>query len=162
MHVAEHEKRCTEMLGEPFAEVHQFLEQFFIKYNMSPIHRMLLHHRLGVAVVGLEFGSDAKEAARIHIRDDLGGVLPTGPEWFLTQNNYLPSSVQEDFLEADMRALLGYVPDFNVNWVVSENSILLKCQCGYQGPPPNGFKECPWCKVPKTERFANLVQMLRR
>ncbi|TVM14023.1 hypothetical protein DPQ33_17985 [Oceanidesulfovibrio indonesiensis] len=158
MRIEEHAKRCEQELGKPFTEVHCFLDQFAMKYNMSMAHRMILHHRLGVEVVGLEFGPEAKEAAKLHIRDDLWGLLPTGPEWFLAQDNYLPTSGQEDSMEEDIKNLLGYAPDFNLCWVTDWHAPSFKCSCGYKGPTPNGAKQCPWCDMPKTERFSMLLQ----
>jgi hypothetical protein len=161
MRIAEHEKHCKQELGKPFTNVHRFLDQFASKYNMSMAHRMILHHRLGVEAAGLEFGSDAKEAAKLHVRDDLRGLLPAGPEWFLAQEIFLPTSGQEDSMEADMRGLLGYAPDFNLNWVTNWLAPMFKCPCGFQGPTPDGVKQCPWCAIPKTERFSMLLQKLQ-
>ncbi len=138
MRIAEHAKHCEEVLGKPYTEVHVFLDQSALKYNMRFTHRMILHHRLGVEIVGLELGPDAKEAARLHIRDDLWGHLPLSPEWFVAQENYLPTSGQEDSMEDDLKTLLGYAPDFNLNWVIDWHAPLFKCSCGFQGPTPNG------------------------
>ena len=121
---------------------------------------MILHHRLGVEVVGLEFGPEAKEAARLHIRDDLRGLLPTGPEWFLAQEVFLPKAGHEDSIKADMLALLGYAPDFSRTWLTDWHVPMFKCSCGFKGPTPDDVKQCPWCAVPKTERFAMVASII--
>lgn len=92
---------------KPFTEVHKFLDQFARKYGMSLAHRLVLHHRLGMEFVRLLMGPEAREAAKLHIVDDVRR-LPAGPEWFLKLPAYLPTSGQEDTLEADMLVYLGY------------------------------------------------------
>jgi len=161
MRISQHETHCKQELGKPFTKVHRFLDQFASKYCLSMAHRMILHHRLGVEVVGLEFGPEAKEAARLHIRDDLRGLLPTGPEWFLAQEVFLPKAGHEDSIKADMLALLGYAPDFSRTWLTDWHAPMFKCSCGFKGPTPDDVKQCPWCAVPKTERFAMLVRNLQ-
>lgn len=160
MRISEHEKRCRQELGKPFTKVHRFLDQFATKYNMRMAHRMILHHRLGVEVVGQEFGPEAIAAARLHIRDDLWGLLPTGPEWFLAQEVFRPVSGQEDSIEADMWTLLGYAPDLSRTWMTDWHAPMFKCPCGFQGPTPDGVHQCPWCAITKTERFVMLLRQL--
>jgi len=133
MHIKEHEAHCEKELGKPFTEVHIFLDQFAIKYNMNLVHRTILHHHLGVALVGLLMGQEATGAAKLHVVDDVH-QLPVGPEWFLRLPAYMPHSGQEDSLEADMQALLGYAPNFNAAWVLAESlnalaAILALCGC---------------------------------
>lgn len=157
MHITEHEEHCIKEFGKPFTEVHQFLDQFARKYGMSLAHRLVLHHRLGMELVGVLMGPDAREAAKLHILDDVRR-LPAGPEWFLKLPAYQPTSGQEDALESDLLAMVGYAPDFNATW--ARMSRTLKCGCGYPGPMQTTREgghdsdfRCPWCAAKKTERF---------
>jgi len=162
----EHEQDCIKELGAPFSEVHSFLDQFAQKYSLGVVHRMVLHHGLGIALVGLLMGDKARIAARLHVLADVRHIS-AGPEWFLTLPAYLPTSGQEDALESDMRALLGYAPDFYAAWATISPG--LKCECGYPGPMQTLLEagsgqnwRCPWCAAEKTERFETLRKMLKR
>ena len=55
-------------------EVHEFLDQYYTEYGID--HRLILHHKLGIALVGKTFGHDAMAIAEAHIRSDWGGSLP--------------------------------------------------------------------------------------
>src|SRR5574341_1013170 len=59
-------------------EVHEFLDQFFALYRID--HRVILHHKIGMRLVGLKFGTDAIPIAEKHIRDDWNGEIPEGPD----------------------------------------------------------------------------------
>lgn len=67
----EHEKECRQMLGEPFTEVHKYLDQFAGKPECGMRHRSKLHHEAGIELVRKQFGDRAAEAARLHIESDL-------------------------------------------------------------------------------------------
>ena len=55
-------------------EIHEFLDQYYTKYSID--HRLILHHKLGIALIGKLFGSEAMSIAESHIRSDWGGALP--------------------------------------------------------------------------------------
>jgi len=74
-----HEDQCRKILGEPFTEVHQFLDQ----YNdpvahpfTAHLHRRRLHHLTGLQLVAQRFGGLAFLAACLHILEDCLGYLP--------------------------------------------------------------------------------------
>lgn len=71
----EHCADCVRELGEPFEEVHQWLDGLFkvLRYK----HRSARHHTQGVEAVRAMFGDRAAKAAEIHIRRDYNGGLPT-------------------------------------------------------------------------------------
>ena len=152
MHLRDHEGHCIEELGAPFTEVHEFLDQFACKYHVTLPHRMILHHRLGVELVGVLMGLESRAAARLHVVDDVRRI-PTGPEWFLRLPGYMPLQGQEVALRADMLAMLGHSPDLSATWTrMTQN---LKCACGYPGPMlktrnagQDWEYQCPWCQSP--------------
>lgn len=57
--------------------IHLFLDQFFKEYRED--HRVILHHKKGIELVGKLYGYDAMVIAENHIRDDWEGGLPNGP-----------------------------------------------------------------------------------
>ncbi len=69
MKFEEHCFDCQQHLGEPFPQVHKWLDEFFIK--LGPKHRRLRHHQAGVDEVHRKWGARAAEAARLHIKADL-------------------------------------------------------------------------------------------
>jgi hypothetical protein len=69
MHRTDHEAKITQLFGEPWTDVHVWLDQYF--GNFGPIHRRLLHHQLGVELAVKLFGEGARGPAEQHIRDDL-------------------------------------------------------------------------------------------
>ena len=151
MHKAEHEERCIKVLGKPFSEVHTFLDQFFRTYGGLP-HRLILHHRLGIELIGVMMGPDAALAAKQHVLDDMGR-LPAGPEEHMGRHEYMPSRYEFDVIRADMERMLGYVPDFPASYEKLNRN--LKCSCGYPGPMIRFRKfeqdwqfTCPWCQSP--------------
>jgi hypothetical protein len=77
--LAEHEKQCQKLLGQPFTKIHEFLDQ----YNQpdehpftSLEHRRHFHHFEGIAMVAERFGSWAIIPAAIHILEDCLGYIP--------------------------------------------------------------------------------------
>lgn len=67
----EHMLRCQIILGEPFREVHLWLDEFFGKPPWGTRHRHLRHHLEGIELVRQKWGDKAAEAAKVHIRQDL-------------------------------------------------------------------------------------------
>ena len=68
------EQHCAEtaaLLGEPFDEVHLWLDEFAGKPPHGMRHRKLRHHLAGIAEVRKLWGDQAAEAARKHIISDL-------------------------------------------------------------------------------------------
>jgi len=76
-----HEKDCMELLGEPFTEVHRWLDEFAKEYPIEKFeerHRFFRHNKEGVEEVRKMWGDKAAEAARLHIaRDDFGYIPKT-------------------------------------------------------------------------------------
>ena len=64
----EHSEVCEKKFGQPFLEVHQFLDQY-AKY-LGARHRKILHNDLGLELVGIMFGPLALKAAYQHLVDD--------------------------------------------------------------------------------------------
>ena len=69
---------CRNALGEDFAEVHRWLDEFYP--TMGPRHRSVRHHTAGVEEVRRLWGDRAVQAAEIHIRADHRGRIPTEQE----------------------------------------------------------------------------------
>lgn len=67
----DHCKRCEEILGKPYAEVHKWLDELFHIPQFGPWHRCVRHNLEGVAHVKEMWGDEAAEAAKIHIMDDI-------------------------------------------------------------------------------------------
>lgn len=74
----EHCRDCVRELGEPFAHVHEWMDELQPEYG--PMHRPFRHHSDGVKWVRARWGDAAAQAAEIHIRKDCGGRLPTPVE----------------------------------------------------------------------------------
>jgi hypothetical protein len=75
----EHCADCVRELGEPFEEVHAWLDALQPEYG--PMHRPFRHNVEGVERVRRMWGDRAAEAARIHILKDCGGRLLTIAEY---------------------------------------------------------------------------------
>jgi hypothetical protein len=67
----DHCLRCQEKLGQPFPEVHLWLDYFYDKPPYGTRHRHLRHHKQGFEQVRKMWGDKAALAAEIHIRQDL-------------------------------------------------------------------------------------------
>jgi len=156
MYKTQHEDRCMKEFGKPFSKVHEFLDQFFPRYR-NLTHRLVLHHRLGVELVGVVMGEEARLAARQHVLDDMGR-LAAGPEEHMKRPGFYPGRFDMRLLIEDMTAMLGYFPDFDASY--RRVTRHLKCGCGYPGPMIEalpvlpggdlGKREyiCPWCAQP--------------
>ena len=67
----EHCLKCQQILGEPFPEVHLWLDEYFGQSPYGTRHRYLRHHRQGIEEIRKKWGDRAAMAAEIHIRQDL-------------------------------------------------------------------------------------------
>jgi len=111
MRLDEHERSSVEKFGKPFTEVHLFLDQYCGRFGVS-LHRLLLHHRLGVEKVRERYGDEAAEAAVQHIMDDrlidetTGQIYETW-EGVEDHSFYLGEQQEEDELEQELRLLFG-------------------------------------------------------
>ena len=74
----EHEARCLEVLGKPWSEVHEWLDHYFDEVPGAS-HRIVLHHRLGIAKGVEKFGEEARPALELHLQDDFE-FIPETPE----------------------------------------------------------------------------------
>jgi hypothetical protein len=72
----EHCEDCVRELGEPFGEVHKWLDEFFARLGFCEKHRDVRHHEVGIEEARVKWGDRAAEAARIHIRKDFDGWVP--------------------------------------------------------------------------------------
>lgn len=68
MTIEEHCRQSIEYFGEPFAEVHRWLDAFAGKTPFR--HRRLRHHTEGIRQVIAMYGEKAGKAARLHIIAD--------------------------------------------------------------------------------------------
>ena len=69
MKLEEHEKMTIQLLGEPFTEVHLWLDEYFS--TLGARHRRKRHHLKGIEEVCSLWGDRGAEVARQHIIDDL-------------------------------------------------------------------------------------------
>jgi len=87
-----HEKRAREVFGEPWTQVHAWLDAlaFGPDGRLDINHHRHRHHIGGVHEVERLWGETAAAVARQHIKDDDGKVFtedeikriyPDGPEW---------------------------------------------------------------------------------
>jgi hypothetical protein len=71
---SQHCADCRQELGEPFEQVHEWLDALF--KVLGPKHRNARHHAGGVEQVRQMWGDRAARAAKIHIIRDCG-VVPS-------------------------------------------------------------------------------------
>lgn len=74
----EHCQDCRNELGEPFENVHAWLDELQAEYG--PMHRSVRHNTEGVERVRAMWGDRAARAAEIHILKDCGGVIMSKQE----------------------------------------------------------------------------------
>lgn len=67
----EHCDECLRILGQPFEDVHKYLDAFAGSSEYGMRHRRKRHHLVGIEEVRRLFGAEAAEAARLHIVSDL-------------------------------------------------------------------------------------------
>ena len=76
-----HEKDCRERLGEPFTEVHKWLDEYAKKYPVTIFqdqHRKYRHNKKGIEEIRKQLGDKAAEAAILHLcRDFFGSIKDT-------------------------------------------------------------------------------------
>ena len=77
MELQQHIERTRAELDQEWVELHKWLDSYFDDFHCSA-HWLILHHNLGLELAVKRYGEAAREAARIHIIDDLGFV-PEGP-----------------------------------------------------------------------------------
>ena len=68
------QEHCLESLrlfGQPYPEVHKWLDEFAGQPGIGMRHRCKRHHNAGVEQARRLFGEDAAKAARQHIISDL-------------------------------------------------------------------------------------------
>ena len=99
MDLFDHEKECLDELGEPWTEVHVFMDQFAQKYR-GFLHRRLLHHKLGIELAVQKFGETARRAAELHVTQDIGFIPNT---W----KNLKERTCEEMKQEKDLKELYG-------------------------------------------------------
>ena len=75
----EHCQDCIKELGEPFPQVHIWLDQYFILLRHK--HREVRHNSESVEEIRKMWGDMAAKAAEIHIKKDYGNdKIPTKKE----------------------------------------------------------------------------------
>ena len=67
----EHCRECQEALGNPFVEVHVWLDAFAGTPEYGMRHRCVRHHEAGIREAIDLFGEEGGKAARLHIIADL-------------------------------------------------------------------------------------------
>jgi hypothetical protein len=67
-----HCQECVRVMGEPFEEVHKWLDELFSVCGAD--HRDIRHNVKGVEKIREMFGDKAAQAATIHIEQDEGCV----------------------------------------------------------------------------------------
>jgi len=80
MNYKEHCKECEEKLGKQWNVVHRWLDELAKIYWPWMGHRVHRHHIEGVEEVRKKWGDEAAEAAKLHIRADFNGHLPSKKE----------------------------------------------------------------------------------
>lgn len=71
MKLEEHEKESLAIFGEPYTEIHLWLDEFAGTPEFGMRHRRKRHHKEGLREAEKLFGWDAALAARLHIMSDL-------------------------------------------------------------------------------------------
>jgi len=74
-----HEAQCQLILGRPYSEIHNFLDQYHmpILYPFTAhLHRKYFHHWEVVMEVGRRFGRERIWAAILHILEDCLSYVP--------------------------------------------------------------------------------------
>ena len=67
----EHCDESERLFGQPFPEVHRWLDEFAFRPPLGLRHRRLRHHEAGIAEARKLFGEKAAAAARQHVISDL-------------------------------------------------------------------------------------------
>jgi hypothetical protein len=72
MKLAEHEEHSRQILGEPWTQVHEYLDQH--QPSVGPKHRDILHNLNGIGTCIDRWGYQAGAAACLHIWADQIGL----------------------------------------------------------------------------------------
>lgn len=88
---------CIRELGEPFEEVHQWLDELFSMVGSD--HRDVRHNEKGVEKVRKMFGDRAAQAAEIHIMKDEHGIVPKIDNTFMMRMAFKPEIYEAFRLE---------------------------------------------------------------
>mgnify|MGYP000737140376 CR=1 FL=1 len=67
----EHCEESVRLFGEPFEEVHLWLDEFAGTEEYGMRHRKKRHHEAGIEESVAQFGEEVREAARQHVISDL-------------------------------------------------------------------------------------------
>lgn len=79
MLIPEHERHGLSVLGNPFTEIHEWMDQYYeVVDNVA--HRVVLHHRYGIELGVSLFGESARRALELHIEDDFEFIPGTPDE----------------------------------------------------------------------------------
>ncbi len=90
MNLESHAKNTVKELGEPYYEIHRWLDAFARNYRVQTFygyedisfeHRKHRHHKEGIDEAVIEFRGKypegiVRKVCEIHIRDDYSGYLP--------------------------------------------------------------------------------------
>ena len=78
-----HCRRCHDLIGAAFPDVHHWLDEFayvsgtgWEGLRLDPGHRRFRHHMAGIDEVRKMWGEQAAQAAALHVLDDLYGPVP--------------------------------------------------------------------------------------
>ncbi len=68
-----HEMDCIKFLGEPFTEVHKWLDELSKRYPVTVLadyHRKFRHNEEGIEEIRKMWGNRAAKAAKLHLKRD--------------------------------------------------------------------------------------------
>lgn len=106
----EHCRRSLEEFGSRHDAVHEYLDQYAARWR-GGIHRVLLHHALGVDLVVATLGEWARRPAEQHILDDFGGIPAAPDDPFMKLRCWYPLNEGAEVL-AELKRL--YARDFDL------------------------------------------------
>lgn len=95
--IRDHEYDCRRLCGQPWTEVHVWLDEFYAEEG--PAHRKRRHHQEGIEEVRAKWGDEAAEAARYHILADCGWV-PSRQDYETGAVDAMGIRPGDDFAEA--------------------------------------------------------------
>lgn len=87
MKLEDHCNECIEILGQPFREVHLWLDEFAKNYSGTERykHRKFRHHKEGVEEARKLFGDLGAKAAELHIKSDTDGWIPSKKDYEIAE-----------------------------------------------------------------------------
>ncbi len=109
MYLAQHADACYKEFGDQYYEIHKFLDQYQGEYEeYETLHRIFLHHRLGVELIVKKFDDDNMcGSAELHIRQDLGGELPEDWSFYKNDKFYQEDDQLRQKINLELRDLYG-------------------------------------------------------